>query len=73
MTNEEAIKVLKEQLAYSDDVLPARLKEAYNIAINSICHISNIEHILATNTLSKYLTLEEFYRDNYKKIREVMR
>lgn len=34
MTNEEAIKVITEQLSYSDDVLPARLKEAYEVAID---------------------------------------
>lgn len=73
MTNEEAIKVLTEQLANSDEVIPARLKEAYEVAINSICHISNIERILETDTLSKYLTLVEFCRDICKKIIEVMR
>ncbi len=72
MSNEEAIKVLKEQLSYSDDVIPARLKEAYEVAINSICHISNIEQVLETNALSKYLTLVEFCRDICKKIIEVM-
>lgn len=36
MTNEEAIKVLTEQLSYSDDVIPARLKEAYEVARSAL-------------------------------------
>lgn len=36
MTNEEAIKVLTEQLQYSDDVIPARIKEAYEVARSAL-------------------------------------
>lgn len=43
MTTEEAIKVLTEQLAYSDDVLPARLKEAYEVAVYSIDELKAIK------------------------------